>query len=61
MSTLVWVLTWAHLPAALGEGDPTDASVPGFTTLKKHPVFSQPWGNCLRDFRQENPKDNGSS
>lgn len=44
MSALLWVLTWALLAAALEEGDPTDASLPGFAALRKHPVFSQPWG-----------------
>lgn len=31
----VVMLTWPHLAAALGEGDPTDASLPGSATLKK--------------------------
>lgn len=51
MSALLWVLTWALLAVALGEGVPADASLPGFATLKKHPVFSQPWGKHLRDFK----------
>lgn len=47
MSALLWVLTWAHLAAALGEGDLTDASLPGFATLKKQPVFHSPGENIL--------------
>lgn len=51
LSALLWVLTWALLAAALGEGDPIDASLPGFASLKKHLVFSQPWEKHLRDFK----------
>jgi len=28
MSALTWVLTWAHLAAALREGDPRDVPLP---------------------------------